>query len=296
MGELTGIQVVGVRYRGRRFSPDGQGVLDACVNDGVYEAARVPFGVIEPRAESKDTDSEPVALGALGGAIADVVSAARKDDKVVMMTGGNCHHITGVVGGLQDAHGADTRIGLVWFDAHGDINTPQISISGSLGGMPVSVCAGLSFPEWREGSHIVAPLPSDRILMVDVRNLDPLEAQLVNAIGIPVASPAPGFPGVDLATAVEDLAGRVDVIYCHIDSDILDVSLVPNHSTPEPNGPNIEQVLNAVDTVMVTGKVVACAVVSVFDQGEGGEIGLASGLALIRGALTSWGKHGTASF
>ena len=292
---LEGLQVIGVRYRGRRFAPDGQGVLDACVEKGIYEAAGVPVTVDEPRMP-EDTPAEPEsgALGVLGGKIAESVATARRSSKVVMMTGGNCHHITGVVGGLQDVHGAGARIGLVWFDAHGDINTPETTLSGSLGGMPVSVCAGLSLPDWREGSHIAAPLPSDRILMVDARNLDPPEAQLVKAVGIEVAAPAPGFPGVELDPAVRALAERVDMIYLHIDSDILDVSLVPNHSTPEPNGPDLRQVQRAVDVVMATGKVVACAVVSVFDQGEGGDIGLASGLELIRGSLESWSRHGTA--
>ena len=42
-----------------------------------------------------------------------------------------------------------------------------------LGGMPVAVAAGLTYPKWRELSHIVAPLPTDRIVLVDTRNLDP---------------------------------------------------------------------------------------------------------------------------
>ncbi|MEZ4614224.1 MAG: arginase family protein [Caldilineaceae bacterium] len=104
--------------------------------------------------------------------------------------------------------------------------------------------------------------------------------------------PAPDFPGADLATTVNDLAGRCDYLYLHIDSDILDESYVPNHGTKEPNGPNMAQVLAAVDTVMATGKVVALAVVSVYGEGEGSATTVASGIELIRGSLAAWKAHG----
>ena len=230
--------------------------------------------------------------GLFNGLIAEQVAAARRAGKAVLLTGGDCTHITSVVGGLQDAHGSDARIGLVWFDAHGDFNTPYTTLSGSMGGMPVAVCAGLAFPEWREGAHIAAPLPTDRIAMVDVRNLDPAEEQLIRSVGIPVAASAQGFPGEELTTVIENLAARCDLIYLHIDSDILDESYVPNHGTREPNGPDMDQVLAAVDTVMATGKVAAYAVVSVYASGEGRARSVQSGIELIRGGLESWRRVG----
>ena len=93
--------------------------------------------------------------------------------------------------------------------------------------------------------------------MVDVRNLDPPEEQLIRATDVVIAAPATGFPGVDLAEAVARLAERCDLLYLHIDSDILDERYVPNHRTREPNGPSMEQVQAAIDTVMATGKVAA---------------------------------------
>ena len=97
---------------------------------------------------------------------------------------------------------------------------------------------------------------------------------------------------MDLEPAVEELASRCDYLYLHIDSDILDESYVPNHGTKEPNGPEMKQVLQAVDTVMATGKVVALAVVSVYGEGEGSERTVASGIELIRGSLAAWQQHG----
>lgn len=290
---LTRLQVIGVRYRRSTPVSGDERALDAYVASNVYHAAQVPVDIFEPSlAPDAKSHDEIENLGLFGGIIADAVSAARRDGRAILMTGGDCTHATGVLGGLQDVHGSGARIGLVWFDAHGDFNTPKTTLSGMLGGMPVAVCAGLAHPRWRERSHIATPLPTDRILMVDVRNLDPLEEQLIRATDIVVAAPAPGFPGADLEKAVTDLARRCDMLYLHIDSDILDASFVPNHGTRESHGPNMEQVQAAIDVVMKTGQVVAFAVVSVYGEGQGNQVSVASGIRLIRSGLESWRLHG----
>lgn len=290
---LEGLQVIGIRYTGARFIGVGQLALNSYSKSDIYAEARVPFDYTEPRLpEGLENTDEASRVGALGGAIADIVAPARRAGKGVLMTGGNCHHVTGVLGGLQDAHGPSARIGLVWFDAHGDFNTPKTTLSGSLGGMPVAVCAGLSLPDWRETSHMVAPLPTNRIVMTDVRNLDPAEEQLIRATDIVVVTPFSAEKNAGLKTAVTDLAKRVDMIYLHIDADILDEVYVPNHATREPNGPDMPQVLDAIDIVMATGQVVALAVVSVYFQGHRNEVDLSSGAELIRGGLSSWRRYG----
>ncbi len=290
---LTALNVVGVRYRGSKVAERDERSLDAYLAADLYRAANVPVTVVEPRfPELRRAKTEPENLGILGGEIANAVASASRAGSAILMSGGDCSHITGVIGGLQAAHGADVRIGLVWFDAHGDFNTPKTTISGMLGGMPVAVAAGLGYARWRTASRIVAPLPTERILMVDVRNLDPLEEQLIRATDVTIAAPARGFPGQELAPAVAQLADRCDCLYLHIDSDILDESYVPNHGTREPNGPNMKQVVNAIKTVMATGKVAALAVVSVYGEGKGSERSVASGIELISEGLKSWRKEG----
>jgi arginase len=289
---LATLHVTGVRYRGSRPAQGDERALDAYTRSNVYAQAHVPVAyceVVFP--EHLRSTAEPDNLGLIGGAIAESVAAACRSGAGVLLTGGDCTHSTGVLGGLQAAHGAAARIGLVWFDAHGDCNTPRTTRSGMLGGMPVAVCAGLAHPTWRERSQIAAPLPTNRILMVDVRNLDPEEEQLIRATDITIAA-APGFPGADLARLVADLAARCDLLYLHIDSDILDASLVPNHGTREPNGPLMAQVRTAIETVMASRKVAALAVVSVYGEGDGSAISVASGIELIGSALQSWRRYG----
>jgi len=288
----SGLHVVQVRYAGHEPARPEADPLPTYAASGAYDLFG-PATLVEPAFPEAERDAEPtVNLGLVGGEIAAVVAAGRRAGRPVLVAGGNCAVTPGVVGGLQEAHGAAARIGLVWLDAHGDFNTPRTTRSGMLGGMPVAVAAGLAWPRWRELSRQATPLPTDRILMVDVRNLDPEEGQLVHATEVVVAAPAPGFPGAELGPAVADLATRCELIYLHVDADILDARYVPNHHTREPNGPNPEQVLAAIETVMATGKVAAYAVVSAWADGAGGAVAVASGLGLLRGGLEAWRRHG----
>jgi arginase len=300
---LTALQAIQIRYRSHHLVGGRQRALAAYQSAGVYAAAGVPVEIREPRMPAGCVEAEPhVQLGCLNGAIAEAAAEGFRAGRAVLMTGGNCSHAPGVLGGLQDAYGPGARVGLVWFDAHGDFNTPHTTLTGSLGGMPVAVCAGLGLPASRERAHIRAPLPTDRIVLVDVRNLDPAEQALIAATDAVIAAPAPGYPGEDLGPAVARLADKVDLLYLHVDADVLDGSLVPNHPTVEPDGPSLAQVQAAMACVMATGKVAAFAVVSVYfaQRAEASSavdvstaIDLASGAELVRGGLTSWRRYGS---
>ena len=67
---------------------------------------------------------------------------------------------------------------------------------------------------------------------------------------------------------------------------------MPNHGTKEPNGPSMQEVHAAIEAVMSTEKVVALAVVSVYGEGEGSAISVASGTELIGGGLEAWRRYG----
>ncbi len=283
-----GLHVVQIRYHGSEPVRTESDPVLAYAATGAYDLLGAST-IAEPAFPEDRRVEEPTDnLGIFGGEIAAAVADGRKAGKPVLVLGGNCASVPGVIGGLQEAHGPDARIGLVWFDAHGDFNTPRTTLSGMLGGMPVAVAAGLAYPRWREMSRQATPLPTNRIVMVDVRNLDPAEEQLIRATDVVIAAPAEGFPGEDLQTAIDALAAECDLIYLHIDSDILDERYVPNHHTVEPNGPSMEQVLAAVETVMATGKVAAYAIVSVWADGEGGDTTVDSGVKLLEGGMAAW--------
>ncbi len=253
--------------------------------DGVYDAAGGSITYERPTLDASELSENTVETLALyDGRIADAIAAGFASGRNVLVAGGNCTSLPGIIGGLQQSHGSTARIGLVWFDAHGDFNTPNTTLTGRLGGMPVAVSAGLCYPDWRIGAHQEVALPTDRIIMVDVRNLDPAEDQLVRATAIAVVP----VSGPELRNAVNRLADKTDLIYLHIDMDILDESLTPSHGTKEPNGPDIATTLDAVQAVLDTGKVEAVGLVSVYPIGEGAETSLRSATELLREMVRRW--------
>lgn len=250
-------------------------------------------GITHPEPIGREFSDDPtVRLGEFNAQVAAAVSDAIARGAQPFLAGGTCSHLPGMVGGLEQAYGATARIGLIWMDAHGDFNTPKTSYSQMLGGMPVAVVAGLCYPVWRERAGIESPMPTDRILMIDVRNLDDREETLIRSTDVTIARFGEKGEPDEIVAAIDALADKVDYLYLHIDSDILDVAFQPNHPTAEPNGPDDKAVDALIEQVMGTGKVVALAVVSINPEEPGGAISLASGQQMMRTGLRSWAGVG----
>jgi len=104
---------------------------------------------------------------------------------------------------------------VIWFDAHADLNTPEVTLSGYLGGLALAGPAGL----WSSG--LGAGLSLDQIVLVGARDLDPFEQDLIDQHRIPVIK-----PGKDMAEDLRDaIAGRP--VYVHLDCDVLEPGIVP---------------------------------------------------------------------
>jgi formiminoglutamase len=128
--------------------------------------------------------------------------------------------------------------------------------------------------------------------MIDVRNLDDREETLIRSTDVTIARFGPNGESDEIVAAIDALADKVDYLYLHIDSDILDIAFQPNHPTAEPNGPDDKTVDTLIEHIMSTGKAVALAVVSINPQEPGGAISLASGQQMMRTGLTSWATAG----
>ncbi|MCC6792720.1 MAG: arginase family protein [Thermomicrobiales bacterium] len=268
---------------------------DAFIANGLPEAIAAlgveVAGRSRPVLPSERISGDPICnLGRYNALVAAAVSGAIAGGAKPVLAGGTCSHLIGMLAGLQIAYGPTERIGLIWLDAHGDFNTPHTSHSGMLGGMPVAVSAGLCHPHWREKAGMTGPIPTNRIVMVDVRNLDKEEAELIAATDVAVAKYGPNGTGDGVATAIQRLADRVDHLSLHVDADVLDASLQPNHPTVEPNGPDLKTVLATLRVAFATGKVRAFGVVSVNPTGPEGRISMESGTRMLLGGIADWAE------
>jgi arginase len=263
--------------------------LDGNIVDAFRERGAGAVAIDRIDLAPDDASDDRIAnLGRINAKVAEAVAAAIGQRVHPLLLGGTCTSLVGMIAGLQQAYGAAARIGLLWLDAHGDFNTPRTSLSGMLGGMPVAVSAGLCFPEWRDGAGQLVPLATNRIVMVDVRNLDPAEEALIRATDVEIARFGPEFAIGPVTAAIDRLASEVDHLYLHVDADILDGTLQPNHPTAEPGGPGLEPVQQVLAHAFETRKIRAFGVVSVNPTGPEGPISLANGTTLLVEGVRHW--------
>ena len=149
--------------------------------------------LVSPRHLDEPIDSFPVPIGAIEVAPGDappglpwlidyyvrVADAAARADRPLLLAG-DCLTALGVVNGLQRRH---DELAVVWLDAHGDFNTPAISRSGYYPGMTLAMVTGRA-PQPLCGPLGLRPVPDDRVVLLDARDLDPAERESLDASGV----------------------------------------------------------------------------------------------------------------
>ena len=168
--------------------------------EAMAEGARIALPYPEVAVVERDTLEEQTA------AVADSLAA-----RPIVVGGCCCTHVGGVRGVSQRVN----RLGIVWIDAHGDLNTPETSPSGNQWGMPFRMIL--------DGGLVRA----EDAALVGARSLDPPEAEFLATTGIDDS----------LDRALEG----VDAAYVALDLDVLDPSEV-DVLIPEPDGPSADQI------------------------------------------------------
>ncbi|WP_063780536.1 arginase family protein [Nonomuraea sp. SBT364] len=142
---------------------------------------------------------------------------------LVVVAGGDCGVELAPVEAARRAHG--DRLVVVWFDAHGDLNTPESSPSGAFHGMVLRALAG----EGPAGLVAAQPLDPGQIVLAGVRELDAGETEWVRATGVRHVR------GADVR-ALMDAVGEDKVVYVHVDLDVLDPAVFGSVGSPVPDG------------------------------------------------------------
>ena len=289
------VDLVTVPYRyderGEGLGAGPEALLAAGLVDRLRDAGVEVTGPREARLDPglKEEDRTAINIGRLGADTARLVADARRDGSGALVLAGDDTAAIGVVAGLQQAHAAETAIGVVWVDAHGDFNTPETSFSGILAGMPVAILAGLAGPLWRQEAGLVATVPTERIVLVGTRELDEKEEELLRATEVRVLRASELGQPSRLGDTIERLAGRCAVLYLHVDLDVLDPRFVPSASTPSANGLTIDELVAVMKAVLDTGKV-AAVTMSSLNPGAGarGQRSITSALETLVAAVPGW--------
>ncbi|MGD9344841.1 MAG: arginase family protein [Candidatus Aminicenantes bacterium] len=227
-------------------------------------------------------------VGLANGHLNENIARLRKEGLFPLGLLSNCNSLLGMLAGMQHS-GPGRRplsVGLIWLDAHADYNTPETTLSGMLGGMPVAVAAGKCLFRLRLKAGLDPAIPEKNIIMMGVRDMDPLEEELVLDSHITLI---PTEDIIELSPRMtevfESLCDRVDVVYIHIDLDVLDAPDIPGHTFQIPNGPNPTQLGKALRYMMLNPKVGALGIASFPTQEDVRATSLRSTLEVIKGGL-----------
>ncbi|HWC82913.1 MAG TPA: arginase family protein [Pseudonocardiaceae bacterium] len=182
-------------------------------------------------------------LAALYRPVAEAVRAVAADGQRPEVISGDCTVSLGVLAGLQAA-GIDA--GVVWFDAHGDVQTLETTTTGYIGGMPLRILSGYR-PELIAEPIGLRAILQDRLLLVDARDLDPAEIDFLTGSDIRRST-------VDDINADSLPAGP---LVLHIDLDVIDPEELSGMRVPAPGGPSAAAVLAAARRVLDSGRVCA---------------------------------------
>jgi len=168
--------------------------------------------------------------------LAALVEAAVREGARPLVLGGDHAIALGTLAGLAAAAGQTG--GVVWIDAHGDLNTPETSPSGNVHGMPLAAALGRA-PEWFAHERLCLPaLDPVRVALVGIRSLDPAERAFLRASGIRVFTMS-DIDRIGIERAMREALERVagpGFVHVSLDLDSLDPEVAPGVGTPVRGG------------------------------------------------------------
>jgi len=199
--------------------------------------------------------------------LAEIVQRTLEEGATPLVLGGDHSIAVGTTGGVASHFQKQTkRIGLLWLDAHGDMNTPESSPSGNVHGMPLAAIIGYGPAELAE---LVGPRPMVQprnVAIVGVRDLDGKERRLVKESGVHVFTMRDiderGMREV-MAEALRFASDETDGVAVSLDLDMVDPSDAPGVGTPVRGGVTYREAHLAMEMIADSEATVSIEVVEI---------------------------------
>jgi arginase len=246
------IAIVAVPYDvGQRNVGTGLGparLLEAGLANELREAGHI---VREASVQLRpDAPQDPLLrVVALQDAIAWEVRHALSHREFPVVLAGNCSSAVGTLTPRPD------DAGVIWFDAHGDFNTPQTTITGYLDGMALAMATGRAHPDVIARVRNFKPVEEQRVLLIGARDLDAAEAKALDS------SQVQRIAEQEVARLSARLAGfPATAFYVHVDLDVLDPDWVRVNRYAPAGGLSPRALIAAVETITQRSNIYALAV------------------------------------
>ena len=187
---------------------------------------------------------------------------------IVPLVLGGDHSIAvgSVAGAAAHFHKQGKRIGCLWLDAHGDMNTPESSPSGNVHGMPLASIIGYGAPELVELAGVKPIVAPRNVALVGIRDLDARERRIVKESGVHIFTMRDiderGMREV-MAEALRFVTDETDGIAVSLDLDFVDPEDAPGVGTPVRGGVTYREAHLAMEMIADSEAVVSMEVVEI---------------------------------
>lgn len=177
-----------------------------------------------------------------------------------LVLAGNCNACLGTVAGLDDE-----SLGAVWFDAHADFDTTDDNVSGYFDVMALSMLTGRGWQGQRASVPGLTAVLERNVVLAGVRDLAPYQRASMEASDLRVVPGAIDPERLD--RSLDELRGRVERVYLHIDVDTLDTSEGRANQYAAPDGPTLDRYRRSIGAVFARFTVAVTAWDPAFDVG-----------------------------
>jgi arginase len=168
-----------------------------------------------------------------------VKSVLDKGDFPLVLGGDHSMSIGSIAGIAAHCKENNKRLGVIWIDAHTDVNLPDTTPSGNIHGMPLSVSLGFGAPELTSIAGDFKKLQPQNLFIVGARSVDPGERRFVKEQGIEVYTMTDidqmGMVNV-VNEILEEVCKNVDYLHISFDLDSVDPTVASGVGTPVPGG------------------------------------------------------------
>jgi arginase len=275
------VEVIAVPYdsarRGERMGAGPEHLLRAGLEDHLTRAGHSVW-VRMLEAPADHWRAEIRTAFDLARAVSGAVSEALADGAFPLVLSGNCGPAAlGCLSALR-------RPSVFWFDAHGDFNTPETTIGGFLDGMALATVAGRCWHQLAAALPGFHPVPERSIALIGARDLDPLEAALLERSAIRRIAGARLRRDLPTVLAASEASAPT---YLHLDLDVLDPREARVNPYAAPDGLSRADVAWAI-TAIAQSVPLGAAALTAYDpgsdaEGTGCETALALAVALVPG-------------
>jgi arginase len=163
------------------------------------------------------------------------VNEAIKKGEIPISIGGDHSIAMGSISGVAK----EMEIGIIWVDAHGDMNTPETTVTGNIHGMPLAAVQGYGHDKLINIFYAGPKIKSQNIVIFGARNFDYREKMFIEELGIKVVYYKDiienGF-NLEFTNTVEYLTKNVSKIHMSFDLDVIDPKYLPGVSIPVESG------------------------------------------------------------